>query len=318
MIPELGFKTVFEVDNLLSVAHLFTKQNRCGIYCLKFSNDQFYIGRAVDFARRFTQHRKTYDDIVAVAFFDVPKKLQAEIEKTTIRKAETAGFKLRNKEETSVTYADCDFDELIPINEQEQWLASGKNQNLDYRIAGEQVENQRIRFVGNFKELASRPDFDRLIEVLKLYVQKTLPFYRQTEMSFWSISCTPSTNKHSFPRLFVININFMECLVVMYHKKFPNMTHGFLVTSKKMMEELYGSIRKFENRHIESETFPTNYVPAGFDQIGVVWESIGNLEQLLKDEKFCSTLRYFNLQLMKKRACFYSKYHCFDLADLIV
>ena len=221
MIPELGFETTYEVGNLLSIAHLFPKNERCGIYCLKFSNNQFYIGRAIDFVRRFVQHRKTYDDIVEVSFFKVPPNLQSEPERKLIHKAEAKGFKLRNIVETSVTYADSDFDELFLPSEQEKWLITAEVKEFIYRISGENIDNQRIRYTTKFNKLKSRPDFDRLVEVLKLYIQKVIPFYRQTEMSFWSVSCLPSTKAQFGQRLFVINMNEMECLVVLCDKEFP-------------------------------------------------------------------------------------------------
>ena len=70
-INALGFSfdQHLDVKGRISVSHLFPKSKpRCGIYLLSFSDDTFYIGQAIDAVKRFSQHRKKYDNIVKLWF----------------------------------------------------------------------------------------------------------------------------------------------------------------------------------------------------------------------------------------------------------
>lgn len=76
-INGLGFKfdEAFDVKGRLSISDLFPKsKKRCGIYLLNFSDNTFYIGQAINAVKRFSQHRKNYNNIVRYWFIEVKKE----------------------------------------------------------------------------------------------------------------------------------------------------------------------------------------------------------------------------------------------------
>ncbi len=75
-INALGFlfDQHLDVKGRISVSDLFPKsKSRCGIYLLNFSDETFYIGKAIDAVRRFSQHRKNYNNILKLWFQPIRK-----------------------------------------------------------------------------------------------------------------------------------------------------------------------------------------------------------------------------------------------------
>jgi hypothetical protein len=75
---------------------LLQARRRCGIYVLRFSNEEFYVGEAVDVTRRYAQHRKTHADIEQIAFKQVPRGKLDEGERSLIWRLKRQGWPLRN------------------------------------------------------------------------------------------------------------------------------------------------------------------------------------------------------------------------------
>jgi hypothetical protein len=74
VLEAIGFSRRWKyVQGRASIADLFKPHRRCGIYVLRFSNEEFYAGQAVDVTRRYAQHRKTHGDIEQMAFKQVPR-----------------------------------------------------------------------------------------------------------------------------------------------------------------------------------------------------------------------------------------------------
>ena len=80
-VVALGYPPLEPVASLRSIAHLFgSSKNRCGIYMLEFPNSIFYIGKAVDVVRRFSQHRKNHENIIGFSFIKCPEQRLSEVE----------------------------------------------------------------------------------------------------------------------------------------------------------------------------------------------------------------------------------------------
>ncbi len=60
------------------------------------------------------------------------------------------------------------------------------------------------------------------------------------------------------------------------------------------------------------------YEPGGHDQINLVIQGNESTEIFLQQSAVILAIRLFNMRLMKKGACVYSRYHCFDLADRLL
>lgn len=317
-IVSLGFPAMTGVRTLLSIAHLFgSSEMRCGIYCLAFSADIFYIGQAVDVVRRFSQHRRNYDDIVGFSFTPAPKALLNEIEQNLIYRAETIGIKLKNAVHVSIIFGDTDFDLVVPILEQEAWLSAVP------RIAAEPDEclpkiilpvSQRVRFSKNFEQFTKHPLFGSAILLLQQYISKCLPAPRLTEYSFWSVSCMPSTNKNTWPRLFCVNAASMELFVVGWEKS-SNLLWSILTVDEDVLMKHWPNPDEFLEKFPFVEFLAAGYRDAGQNQITLRCNSDARMDQLLSDVGVCKAAATLNLRVMRKRANLYMQYHCVQLAN---
>ncbi len=74
-----GFSEPYHVEGRSSIADIFSKNERCGIYVLHFvSGDKgkYYVGQATNVVRRFADHLRNPDrsDIEKISFKTLPRK----------------------------------------------------------------------------------------------------------------------------------------------------------------------------------------------------------------------------------------------------
>ncbi len=67
-----GFPKPHHIEQRASIASLFTKEKRCGIYVLHFANGEYYVGQSIDVVRRHSDHRRKHTDIRQISFKPVP------------------------------------------------------------------------------------------------------------------------------------------------------------------------------------------------------------------------------------------------------
>lgn len=86
---ELPQGRLLDVSDMDSLASCFAGgQSRCGVYRIRFSNGDAYCGQTKNMVTRFNKHHRTYDDIVAVEFFPMPKEDLDEAERALISESE--------------------------------------------------------------------------------------------------------------------------------------------------------------------------------------------------------------------------------------
>ncbi len=68
----MGFLPWRQVHGRAWLADFFKPRRRRGIYVLRVSNAEVYVGQAVDVTRRYAQHRRTHADIEQIAFKQAP------------------------------------------------------------------------------------------------------------------------------------------------------------------------------------------------------------------------------------------------------
>jgi hypothetical protein len=318
-IRKLGFPEASEIETTgrLSISDVFPKsKKRCGIYCFKKSNETYYIGQAVDVVRRFSQHRKNHENIACVWFQPVSKKNLDVVEKDLIFRAEKSGLPIINKSLVSSIIGETDLDFLVDTGMQEKWTNSTRHKTRDDDRVNP-PEKYRIRYRDSFLKLKQNKIYGDLKSLLKTYIKNCIPFPRKTEMSFWEVSCLPSTNASHHPRYFALNIHQMEVFVVGYK---PN-TEDFWAFINTSKEKFLLDDKKIEDvllKHQYSEigyTDEVHYKSAGYDQIKFDFTSVKDLQQFLTEPRFITSAKLFNLRLMRKGGTIYSKFHCFDLID---
>lgn len=322
IINQLGFQfdNAFNLQGRLSIADLFPKsKSRCGIYLLSFSDDTFYIGQAIDAVKRFAQHRKNYDNIERFWFQPVKKENLNEVEQRLIHEAETQGLLLTNKTFVSNIIGDTDLDLLISSVEQKIWLENDMELSNDgYDLYSTVEAKHIIKYKRNFDMLKQIEDYGQFKHILNLYIRKCLPAFKKTELSFWSLSCMPSTNGGTYPRYFCMNVNAMEVFVVGYERKTKKPFAFFVLTRPFFDDDDELDILYDKYKTLEAER--SDYRAAGADQVCFHFSDLNELADILLTEpKIISSIKELNLRLMRKGGTIYSPFHCFDLAkDVLV
>lgn len=314
----MGFPPMTPVSTLLSISHLFgSSKKRCGIYLLAFHSEHFYIGQAMDVVRRFSQHRRNYDDIIGFSFIPVPKATLNDVEKELIFKAESIGFKLKNAVHVSIILGDTDFDLVMPITEQETWLSTAPR--FDAVTDGNLTritlpESQQVRFSKNFDQFTEHPLAQNALAFLTQYIRECIPAPRRTEYSFWSVSCMPSTNKNTWPRLYCVNAASMELFIVSWEKN-SNLLWSVITIDENVLMEHWPNPDEFIKKFPFVEFIDRGYRDAGQNQITLRCNGDARMDLLLADSGICKAAAAMNLRVMRKRANLYMQYHCSQLAN---
>ena len=295
-----------------TVADLFKPDKRCGIYILRFRDNQFYVGQAVDVIRRFVQHAKVHDDIQEISFKTFPQADLNRIEQSLIKLLEQKKVKLRNINLTSIPKGETDLDLIIPKEEQLLWLNSNYENQLNEHIL-DQPDLQE-KYSKKFQRLIKREDFIKsgkpfLIEYFKKCVLQSA----KTELSFWSLTCLnkafTDTNNIALCRL-----NFFWCEVLTIWVDDDNIVCYTFHLTKSLLTKSHLKSIKIKSLII----YDHFYQRGGPDQFSIEVKGLEDALTLLNDNAVIAAIKTFNLRQMQKGATVYGKYHCIDLAKLIL
>jgi len=316
ILRQFGFGPRYEVDGRLSIADLAHDwESRCGIYCLEFADGAYYIGQAVDAIKRFSQHRKNHQDIVGYRFQPVPRMNLDRVERELIYQAQRERMTLRNIVFNSAIVGEADLDSVLSREEQDSWLEDPSGfWNEPFRVSD---ERQRYLYTAKFAKLSGKPQFDRIVAILRNYTRWCIPAFRRTEMSFWSVSCLPATNKNIAPRYACVNIGAMEGLVIGHWPERPSASWVLVNVAKSELKQRMPWLRRlalYRFAYLTSD----HYLSAGPDHMTIHIRNLDSALRLLQDEAVQRAARLLNIRLMRKGATKFSRYHCFDLADLLV
>jgi hypothetical protein len=321
-IKELGFPTPKLVASLQSIAHLFhPASNRCGIYLLSFSNNTAYIGQAGDVVRRFASHRRSYDTITGFSFLPKNKRYLDEAERAFIRRAEELGLPLLNTVHTSQVTGETDLDLVVSPDEQRAWLSDPERFNHQNRAAEPLLlpASHLERFLHRFRLFQEQPGCHVAANLLRRYVFGCIPAAKKTEYSFWSLSCLPTTNRSSWPRLACISMGVMETFVVGYFRDDPEAIWGFCNVASDVLFEEFGSQERFRQSFPEIEVVSSReYRDAGQHQLSLHAWCGSDLAKLMESVAIRRAAGVLALRVMRKRATIYSKFHCKQLADYLM
>ncbi len=313
VLKELDFEVTHFVQGRASVADLFKPEKRCGIYVLHFFDGVFYCGQAKDVTRRYVQHSKNHLDIEKISFKLIEENQLNVVEKRCIETLEKKGFHLRNIALTSIPSGPSDFDTIMSLDEQTKWLA-----DLNYSdFNGTRVINPELRakYTKKNQKFEKLPYSAEVTEVLRQYIRTCIPAVLRSEVSFWGCSCLPPYPDNSLYSR--VNLNWQEVFTIFDDAG----TMGFSWhLARSPLEKVFG---KFLNLSLHSR-YPTIkisnqlYRPGGQDQINLVLRGSKSAVKFLSDPKILPAIRLFNMRLMKKGPCVFSRNHCLDLADKLV
>lgn len=306
LLNKSGFTPPFYVEGCKNIKDFLPESSKTGIYVLHFSDGTKYVGKSKEISRRFNQHSNNFEDIVALSFKEVAFNKLDIAEEQTVRLLEKYKVKLRNILLSSFTYKKTIFFDLVTEQDQEKWLTK-----LDYnsykgkRIVSDEIrERYKNKFAKFMKDSAS----EKVINFLKIYLYIAIPFPIKTELSYWVISCLPGSSIKTFCR---INLFWQEVLTAFEDNK--ELYFSFHLMKSEISDNTFDKILD-DN----CEIYDHKYKPGGEDQCNLIVKSYKKAVDILKEDEIRIAIKKFNLNLMRKGNCQYSRYHCFDLADIIV
>lgn len=306
LLLENGFSLPIYVKGLKSIAHLFEEFNNPGIYVLHFSDSTKYVGQSKKISNRFSQHSNNFDDIDAISIKKVKLKELNEEEKFIIWLLESNKILLRNITYTSETANNSKLVQQITESEQEKWLRQ-INYN-SYEGVKLEDEKQKLKYEKKYLRFSRSKYFYDIIRFIKSYINIGIPFPIKTEKKYWIISCLPSGAKGVFVRL---SINWQEVLTI--YKDDEDIGISLHMANPKLNRN---NIKKTKELGIEYSEH--RYVPGGEDQINLHLYNFDNALKFINIEEVILSIRKFNLNLMRKGICTYSRYHCLQLVDCIL
>ncbi|MGW0506865.1 GIY-YIG nuclease family protein [Micromonospora sp. NPDC003241] len=302
------------VEGLNSIAHLVSRAaGRCGVYELTFADGERYVGQAVDVVSRFGAHRKTWPDIVEIAFQRVPHDRLDDVERRQIRAREGAGVHLRNVVHTTGRTGVSDLDALIPPERQRSWLSDDQPHRvrLDDR-PDDPVLRRRTRL--RFDRLRADPRFTaELARLVGTYLRRTMPAPELTELSYWSLSALPSTGAGSYPRLLTLSVYALETLYVCHDRRFPQ----DLEICVNVDETVARSDLRTRWRLRSMRAARAHYrIRPGV--LGLRFTSVPAACDALARPQVVRAARRLNLDLMRKGSALNWKTHCPDLVEHVL
>lgn len=304
----MGFAPPQYVKGRASIADLFKPGKRCGIYILHFSNGEFYAGQALDVTCRFIQHRSTHKDIEKISFKPTSQNRLDDEERSIIWRLEENGRLLRNVTFTSLPKGESDFDFIMSLEDQTEWLDNPAI--VDSKGERLVAPDLRRKFRRHYEQYLQAPDANRVLDVLKMYIVAGIPAIRRGEVSFWCLSCMPKRNVYSR-----VNVYWQEVFTAFIHKKDLWFS---LHMARSPLEKAFGAdLRLLLKRHPTANCINHQYEPGGQDQTS--FEIPAEIvKAFITDSSIITAIRLLNLRLMKKGPCIYGRFHCMDLADRVI
>ena len=230
-------------------------------------------------------------------------------EQACIEALEEDGWPLRNVVFTSLPKGNSDFDLVLPVVDQERWL-----DDVDNRPRGRTRPDDpdiRRKHAAKLQCLLANPAGCAALRVLSAYIVAALPLSVASELSFWAVSCMVKGTK-DLRLLSRMNLNMQEVMTLGESQNELGAAWQCAKSPLEAMgdEELYSLERRyglwFEDHR---------YRPGGPDQVWMGVEGAEAALELLREPTVIRAMRLMNLRLMKNGPSYYSRTHCFDLAD---
>ncbi len=317
LLTDRNFAKHVSVAGYPSVAHMFcNKRRRCGIYVLHFSNGEYYVGKTVDIVKRYSQHRKKHIDIERVSFRPLAQKYLDAEETATIRLLRQSDLPLRNINIVDFSYAHTDFETIMSQADQLRW----RDDFAYVDNTGERPSDPRQRslYASRYTTLSARRLSEEVIRVTGEYVRRAIPAFRRSEMSFWN--CTARASGPIYVR---INVGWQT----VFDAGVSNGTswYRFYLTEDRAVTALgwsflgaaVNSVVRLPGRSVPMLGF-TDLRAGGDNQVIVTASGSKSGLKYLENPKFALQLRAFNLGLVQKSPCMWSRNHCLDLADRLL
>jgi hypothetical protein len=215
----------YEVNDIESVAPLLRDRGPV-IYILEFGNGDRYVGQAVNFVRRFAQHRhggthhSPWEDIIAVQVVEVLAAQLSDAERVIIGRERRAGHHLRNRVYNIDNDLPSALDTKIPVREQQHWATGhGSFDHTSFAKAANRSAPEGLTRLGGSSKgkaviLDGRTVADAVLDDVAVVIANTIPNAVQLEGEYWTLSDFPSTSRGRYATL---NVGYLEMLYFPRH-----------------------------------------------------------------------------------------------------
>ena len=215
-----------------------------GIYWLTFTDGTGYVGQSVAARTRLAAHRRRWPDTVRVRFAPCSREHLDEMERATIRHAETVQ-ELRNKLLTNRPGGNSDLKVTV---------SPGQSFSLPWDRAKRGSIGPAVRppeaapeEAANYALLRHVANYHEIEGAAASLVAGAIPSPRVSQSLLWSVSAVPSTNRSSeFRRLLAVSTGRLEILRIFEEEyKGRHFNPGFLnVSPEAAPERLVQSLRR--------------------------------------------------------------------------
>lgn len=219
-MDELIFRRI-DVSARSALSAELAPDRRRGIYFYVFDDGTAYVGKSVDMVGRYAQHAHEYRHrgdfegvAIAEAYFacvddQIDAQALDDLETEAIRRAEAAGYKLRNKLKCGRPGGDSDA--ILDLREglmlSLPWARAARTSVLESASLPEATASQADRFA----RLMALPERAELLDALSAYVRETMPEPAHTAGLYWTANAFPSRRR--VPAV-CVTCGTMETLVV--------------------------------------------------------------------------------------------------------
>lgn len=319
-VKSFGFGSFNEVANAWSVGQLFPTRNRCGLYVLGFADGEFYVGISIDIPKRFSQHRKKYEDIVYFTYMLETQDRQRALEEKIIHTLEAQGIVLRNVEHSSIPRGASDLDLVVEPARQEAWIAGHELQQEKC----ERPVNQSLysSYKDSYRKFKALPVACDTLRFLRSYLDASILDWRKTEVSFWGGGClSPAgykTIKYKLPTVARINIYRQEVLTIAQDMEFNGERIPVAISFHAASSPLV-SLPKRQGDQVAGHSgvyfWGHKYKCGGHDQTSFIAAGFDAAAKLLEDDSMRRGFRILNTRLMMKGPCLWKGNHCLPMVE---
>ena len=193
---------------------LFDAGLTSGIYVLVFANGEEYVGKTVNFPRRFMDHRRRWSDIVSVRFAPVIAEDLDRMERAVVSAREADGVLLRNLLLLSQPLGSSRLDVLIDKQAQAEWLTADEDYT-GLRVDPQRIAlaRRRLRSRNKLDQLMCHPQGDAVVAAVAAYISAVIPSPDVGEGTSWTLTAMPHTSKGPRNRrLATLSIHSVEVL----------------------------------------------------------------------------------------------------------
>ncbi|WP_124106152.1 GIY-YIG nuclease family protein [Kocuria tytonicola] len=295
----------------VSSSVLFDAGLMSGIYILGFANGEEYVGKTVNFPRRFTDHRRRWPDIVFVRFAPVLPENLDRMERAVVSEREAAGVILRNLLLLAQPLGPSRLDVLIDKQAQAEWLTAGADyQGLAVDPHRTRVARRRMRSRQNLDRLMRHPKAHQVISAVAAYVGKVIPSPDLGEGGLWTLTAVPGTSRGpTNRRLATLSIQNVEVMFLGEHKDEAGEWRPYSVLNISDRGELPDDV----SGHFEAHN---GYRSAG--TVRAAWlEGLHAIPELLDIPEVLLAARSLALGQLRKGRGAFSGYHNDAFADAV-